>query len=342
MSESIEDFITYKFDGTIASLDFTGLLKGLAMQVISNSIKSDKFLISFGHDIYARNWDKITIKITNKFSIEAQDSFVCFTSGNNKERGDHIRVVSSINSSITSATYYKQLINSNNYLECIIADMKATKHFSTQANDEHIYFTDNSTGKLVFTEKVYCASPFFCDYDRAVRDKMIEAIPKHLVFRPDATKSSKKFSKVLAKGQSKKNAKVALKVFKDNVDHISRSDILVFPKYTNDLGTLMEVGIALGRVKILRYNYLNDTYTKVCDYLDNISIDTSTMYSFTDKVRQKGVLLGFDYSTNSGDRDIYYHLAGNPDNIMLSESSIRYDKCDDKYVKVSTTYVEGM
>ena len=84
----IVNFINYS-----SVIDFTGLLKGYFIHLLDKELSSSgKYLINFGGDILARN--SPTVKVMNRdqvgLPIILSGDFICFTSGNNYKRGNHI------------------------------------------------------------------------------------------------------------------------------------------------------------------------------------------------------------------------------------------------------------
>ena len=111
--------------------------------------------------------------------------------------------------------------------------------------------------------RIYVASPFFCAWDNIIRNKMIKAIkesyPKAKIFYPDRTVASKLFSLF-------HTTKLAKEIYKIDTQEVNKADLIVFPEYTADLGTLFEVGYAIGLNKpFARYNYFTNTITDITE-----------------------------------------------------------------------------
>lgn len=110
--------------------------------------------------------------------------------------------------------------------------------------------------------KIYMASPFFCTWDNIVRNRMIKKVkqtyPNAKIFYPDRTIWSKLYSVF-------HSTRLAKRIYREDTEQLYDSDTIIFPEYTSDLGTLFEVGCAMGRNKVLlRYNYFLDTIEE-CD-----------------------------------------------------------------------------
>lgn len=171
--------------------------------------------------------------------------------------------------------------------------------------------------------KVYAASPFWNDFEVINRKNSVSCFPEDSVFFPDQTEASMAYAQ-------NPSPELAKKIFDENIEHIQACDTLVFwSPDNNDLGTLLEVGAALRMGKqVLRYNYLNETWTEInpadvpaseipCDAIVRVS-------SIAD-----ALLLGYNYDTKF---KIYYELApGLVDNMMLNMLFTRVEKVGDKY-----------
>lgn len=140
-------------------------------------------------------------------------------------------------------------------------------------------------------KKVYVASPFFNRFERLVRDMMVEDNgPEYEYLRPDLTKASGEYAKCSIEDRKK----WAVEVFHENLRMIKECDILLFPRYTDDIGTLFEVGYALSQGKYIhRYNYLSrkieevkttDTFITNLNLSETIFIDgqvSAVRFGFT-------------------------------------------------------------
>ena len=118
---------------------------------------------------------------------------------------------------------------------------------------------------------VYLASPFFNMFEVVVKGNMIEEIEKVFnlededLFDPEDSDASEKYGSSENRTPQER-FEFAKAIYKDNVEGIKKCDTLVFPKFTTDLGTLWEVGFAMGLgKKIYRYNFLSMELEKV-DY----------------------------------------------------------------------------
>lgn len=167
----------------------------------------------------------------------------------------------------------------------------------------------------------YIASPFFCPYDVAVRDRMLEKVEEIYgdeYFRPDCTDSNGDYDK-------HPTEEVAKKIYEDNINHIQNCGVLIFPKHTTDLGTMMEVGYATALQKaILMYDYLNGTITDITmelrNFLDCIEIEDNMIVNC--KTVAGGIVFGYCVAKV---KNLGYTLGNNRDNIMLHVSAKRYD-----------------
>lgn len=180
--------------------------------------------------------------------------------------------------------------------------------------------------------KFYIASPFFCDYDILIRDKMVKQLISTFdckYFRPDSTDANKVYDK-------KHTMEMARQIYKENIEHIEDADALIFPKHTQDLGTLMEVGFATALKKsIFRYDYLDNSIsdiTSICQkelsYLDQyLKVDKKVIIDCSNLAG--GIAFGYSKVRNP---DISYSLTGLQNNLMLGATS-------DKYIKINNAFM---
>lgn len=169
---------------------------------------------------------------------------------------------------------------------------------------------------------VYIASPFFCPYDVAVRDRMLDKVKEicgNDYFRPDSTDSNGDYDE-------HPTEEVAKKIYQDNIEHIQRTDILIFPKFTTDLGTMMEVGYAtaLGKT-VLQYNYLDGTITDITQKLSNFLSDVQLEEDMIINCAQVagGIIFGYCVAKV---KSLGYTVGANRDNIMLHVAAKRYNE----------------
>lgn len=327
-------FVTYKSDGTT---DFTGLLKGLFLDELVESLKSmgsEKYLINFGGDITSKgynihvdaDYDDIV-----KFAIESSEEVKIFTSGNGKKRGNHIEG--------GVENEFVTLVSYGNKLTCTDMDIISTSfigsermfNWITAAINKDYYVFHVIDGKLT-TGMVYVASPFFEPKEIEIRDKMIAHL--YGLFRPDETDDNKNYD---AKGGETHTEEVAMKIMENNVHWLNKCSSLVFPEGTDDIGTLFEVGLAMKLKKpIIRYNPKNDSYTLTdSSVYGSLIVDN---YSIIDCRTVTGaVVLGFNYP----DPTLGYYLGKNiKDNLMISVNFHKMDLDVDKFVEVEKNYEE--
>lgn len=320
-------FANYNGD---AKLDFTGLMKGLFNQLLGNYLTEsgcNKYLISFGGDIIGHNVIASVLIDESSTVINRSGDFCICTSGNNEVRGRHIVLTDNTTDreNIRSCTVIR------NDLNCMLCDMRATQLYSNPSNmnmlDEAYYITFD--GKLrVLNKSVYIASPFFNKKECRIRDKMQTSF--NIVFRPDHTESSRSYS--ISPGEE-----LAKQIYEDNINEIKSSDYLCFPLFTDDLGTMFEVGVAL-RINhpIISYNYKTDSY--IINDMNNTSLNYIKVNSddIIDCSKISGaVLVGYHY-----DEDIKYSIGDLNDNIMLSVKFHRYENKDGSYVSVASKQTE--
>ena len=185
------------------------------------------------------------------------------------------------------------------------------------------------------SEKIYIASPFFNEFEVKVRDnmekKVRETFPSFEIIRPDLSENSKGY----AVADSSNRFKKAKAVYEDNIRDIESASILVFPRWTEDLGTNFEVGYAIAcsvktsyvpNKKIYRYDYLSDSLIEidtseieriansVLDLIRNKSIkfsDYVIKLKSPSHVVMFGILAGLEVNP-------VYEIEGGADNIMLA------------------------
>jgi nucleoside 2-deoxyribosyltransferase len=307
--------------------DITCAMKGLAIDWIASYFTSPideggvelnhkSFIINFGGDIYVHNAFPIVHVDGTKFNIDlcTGEYWSIFTSGNTTKRGNHILGCPE-DYFITQVIRWSDAKSVNN----VVADILATKtaaqeSIAVKELSEEIYgrrsvLEFSSDGTLLST--VYCASPFFNPEQVKVRDAMVSVAAKS--FRPDLTPESEKYN-------VQKDYDAVCEVVKANIDGIHYSDYLMFPNRTTDLGTLWEVGRAIGVGKpIIKYDEKSDEYTVVYSiepaYPDSEQLSKSMVFDCTSKVDV--ISMGF-LSLLVPQENLYYQLKGMPDNIMLS------------------------
>lgn len=299
--------------------DITCVMKGLAIDCISAILKSHgakSYLINFGGDIYGHNVDQ-NIPIENsKFTLGLKGCFSVFTSGNTDKRGDHIP--GGARGTSTVIVRYK---SDDNYINAYV-DALATKIHAKSDQVPELMNIIESRGNIDFlnlTEnghvlnRTYCASPFFNDQQVATRDQMISKF--EAPFRPDLTESSKKYD------EGSHMSHLVTEVVRDNEDGIFSSQYLVFPVDTVDLGTLYEVGYAIGLgIPVIVFNQNSDEYL-INFRLGNeplVTFDNSNKYIFNCGYKRDVITLGYVSAIGMSKNNIYYTLGNNPDNIMLS------------------------
>ena len=169
-------------------------------------------------------------------------------------------------------------------------------------------------------EKVYIASPFFNEFEVLVRDRMCKQLQSYELLRPDQTDASKTYAKKT--GDERK--KWAKEIFHENVKMIESCDILCFPEYTDDLGTLFEVGYAMGKHKrVKRYNYLTDELTDINYPVISLDITDREVVPIEGSI--SAVEFGLRYSLLN--KEICYTMRpGMKRNVMFSANFIELDK----------------
>lgn len=310
--------------------DWTYVMKGYALNLIHDLLcgaKSKSHIISFGGDVFGYNVENLTefsIEDT-KFSIEMKGTFSIFTSGNTSKRGNHI-VGGEEGKQSTVVVSWKDKVDN------LLVDALATKFVANDYEMSNKIFSELSKLKFAYAKSysflngiclnyAYCASPFFNESQIQIRDKMVSRFKDP--FRPDKTESAYKYD-----GEHGDNSLVE-SVVNDNLYGINVCTDLVFPKNTSDLGTLFEVGTAIGECKgIIRYDDKLDRYTAV-PMVDVVDIpEGNLLFDCSNKVN--AVAMGYA-STQINEEDIYYELKGSPDNIMLSVKYTHVEYIDGSY-----------
>jgi nucleoside 2-deoxyribosyltransferase len=306
--------------------DITCAMKGFAIDEIRKIFSSPieegglgteykSFIINFGGDIYVHNAHPIINIEGTKFNIDlcTGDYWSIFTSGNTEKRGNHIL-------GCPEGEFSTQVIkwHAPEEVNNTIADIMATKFVANEQMNVKI-LRENIGGGInylrfkadgTFLNSVYCASPFFNDSQVEIRDKMVSILANQ--FRPDLTPESEEYN-------IKKNYDAVQQVVKANIEGIYSSDYLVFPNRTTDLGTLWEVGRAIGIAKpIIKYDEVKDQYTVLYDiHNTSIIIDTGDPIVFDCTNKTDVIAMGYVSLSVKPDQ-LYYQLKGMPDNIMLS------------------------
>jgi nucleoside 2-deoxyribosyltransferase len=318
LGENLEPFVCY--DG---KPDYTGLLKGLLLELLCNEYQKQgygTFLINFGGDVIGYNRPLTSIRVSDHFQVERSGDFSIFTS-NNLARKGHIKY-----GAHNAERPYESVTVVIDSIQPIYADYLATDCYANGRVNDCVFFTKDGY-PIMAGQHGYGASPFFNDYERKVKAAMYSKMSD--VFDPESTDTSKQYDAELAAG--KHSAETAQLIFQDNVDHILIASYLVFPKDTNDLGTLMEVGVAIKESRsVIAYDYGNDMYS-LTDYLhtDLETLDAKSVLDCSNK--SNAILLGYNYD-NKG--PIYYTVGFNNDNIMLACLFTRVEYKDSKYVEV--------
>lgn len=302
--------------------DITCVMKGVAIDYIRKILKdhgAKSYLINFGGDIYGANvMADIQIE-DSKFSLGMSGCYSVFTSGNTNKRGNHI--LTGPRGTTTVIVKYK---DDSEYINGYVDALATKLHANSDQIDELLNFINNCgtsyhlklniDGQVL--NQTYCASPFFNDEQVAVRDKMVSGFK--YPFRPDLTESSKKYDEGIHMSH------LASNVVKDNETGISDSQYLVFPINTTDLGTLYEVGFAMGiQIPIIIYDPNRDKYSVNFKLDDSPLIKFSVLdflnkYIFHCSNKRDAITLGYVSARGLPKENIYYTLDGCPDNIMLS------------------------
>ena len=160
----------------------------------------------------------------------------------------------------------------------------------------------------------YTASPFWTRYEILVKKRMIARIKEQgmKVLDPEVCGN-------LSQDDYDDKFNTAKQIFLNNIVEIDRCDCLVFPRFTNDLGTLYEIGraAALGKT-IWRYDFLSDTVE--CLGTKDLTIEQymeDEMVEVCIDNTHKAVLFGY-LSAKLPSEKLIYSLKGGLDNLMLS------------------------
>jgi nucleoside 2-deoxyribosyltransferase len=318
--------------------DITCMMKGLAIDIISEylSESNESYLINFGGDIYAHNVNtKVKIR-ESKFYLDMSGDWSVFTSGNlDSNRGKHIVRYDGSTPDIASTVVIRW--NPTESKKCkeknILADILATKTVAVEV-DKYLIIEISRFGVIdVFNfdkdwriiNQVYCASPFFNKEQVSIRDKMVSAFVNP--FRPDLTKSSKRYDK----GEDD----AVDDVVDDNIKGINNSYALVFPYRTTDIGTLFEVGYALSIFSpIIEYFDKEDKYIIKFIEIEDFQINNDKRYVVDCSTKRGAILMGRLMRSHKHPNNIYYTLNGAKDNIMVSQLFKHVELKDGKYVLV--------
>ena len=183
--------------------------------------------------------------------------------------------------------------------------------------------------------KIYVASPFFNEFERTVKSMMYSrlkldtedlSVAEEVDFlEPESTEASKKFAVTTENSEREELAK---EVFKENLRMINECNLLVFPRYTDDIGTLFEVGYAMGlRKDIARFDYLSQKFESI-NYKRKIPKEVWV----NSRVLIDGVIsaVRFGYLAHMSEMNPKIELSyilkeGIKDNIMFSANWKRYD-----------------
>lgn len=175
------------------------------------------------------------------------------------------------------------------------------------------------------SRKIYVASPFFTEFTRLVKNRMMERVKEVFeaeLFDPASTDSSKEYGKTTT---IEDRIKFGRQIFHENCEEIDSCDSLIFPKYTRDLGTLFELGYAWGRNKtILCYDYLSHNINTITYPDQNYIISTQDSYFNLSSVYQ---VVYFGYLYAKGKTDLEYYLPESMmDNVMFAANFKRVDE----------------
>lgn len=324
----------YKYAYPDKTGDYTCMLKGAAIDEIKsllNKLNSNSYVISFGGDIFCKN-SKLKVKIDNSnFYLIVDGTYSIFTSGNTEKRGHHIIGNDYIYQATVVVKWTKDVGINNTIVDVLATKLVANEILNIEELEDHIEssngivkeFYVNSDGKL--ENKTYIASPFFNSEQIEIRDKMASKFIAP--FRPDLTRSSKRYE-LNPTGDGYVEA-----VVEDNISGIKNSEYLVYPMRTTDLGTLFEVGIALGSDKtIVRYNEELDEYYILSNLNGIVTFDETKKLLFDCSNKIDAILMGF-MSSKCPDKPLYYQLNGCKDNIMLSVKYHHVELEGDKYIE---------
>ena len=328
-SQNYEEFINYRGDDI---LDATGLIKGLAIDLISQKLKSlgsRYHTISFGGDILVYN-NPTRVKVSDKFYINLSNG--CVFTSNNKLREGHI-----ITSAESAGVEYDSVtVIGRDPIKC---DMIATSSYAKSIDSSDPYTIKFLGDYPIFKgDRIYCASPFFNEEEVRIRDEMISKFPEEIIFRPDKTEASNSYSRSPGEELSKK-------IYSENMQGIARCNIILFPKRTEDLGTLYEVGRGLleGKV-IISYDHLTGIYEivnseeAIRSLKESIKGFESKSISINLNSPGNAILLGYLSDYKSSKMRVYYRIPeGKNDNIMLVNN---FDRIDKNNMIVERNYAE--
>ena len=167
--------------------------------------------------------------------------------------------------------------------------------------------------------KIYIASGFFTPEQIRIRDLMVSHVhsldPSNEVFRPDLTEASQSYS-------GSPGMELGKKIYDENIFHIENCEVLVFPKGTDDLGTLFEVGVALQLGKtIWRFDPDEMMVRRVVWDKPMYNLTSQSLIQVEDL--SSAVFLGYHYKSEFKK---YYVLGrGMSDNLMLRMMATRVD-----------------
>ena len=170
---------------------------------------------------------------------------------------------------------------------------------------------------------IYIASPFFNAFEVTVRDLMCKhldmVLPNEKHLRPDLTSASKSYA--VSEGQDRKER--AREIFRENINMINSCDILCFPRFTDDIGTLFEVGYAMSQHKVIkRFNYLSMK-------IEDVSYELPESIWWEPNVRISGVTsavkFGLFYGMRPDHQLTFTMRPGIKPNVMFSSSFTEVD-----------------
>ena len=313
--EDLRNFATYE-EG---KEDYTGILKGAMIRYIADALENDKnatkYCVSFGGDILSKGINS-SVRISDKLSVNLSNTFCCFTS-NNLKRPDHIKV-SETNNKIElydSVTYVRK----DN--DAILSDMMATGLFANGnvqpfSDSEFVIYTKNGMPVTPHEEQsIYIASPWFDEHEEQVKRDMMS--PFEYIFDPHETDASKSYAVT-------PGTELAKVIAADNINAITTCAYTVYPKLTDDLGTLFDLGCSIkeGNVTIC-YNEKDKTYIVVDSDATRDQIKDITEPTIVSvKTRSDAITLGY----NLQNKDMICYETELHDNIMLSTSFKRVAK----------------
>lgn len=310
-------------------VDHTCLLKGYTLDVFKEYLLNSgatRFIINFGGDIYVHNYPT-SITVSDHLSINISNG-CCFTS-NNQKRPNHINKESKVN--YDSVTVFSNSSDSSP----IIGDLLATKLFSNNLWSDinrgnfSVIYTDSDGYPMSIGNRYYMASPWFNESEIKIKQSMmrpfINSLNSGSIFDPQDTDHSRAYD--VSPG-----TELAKIISIDNIHNIRSSNMLVFPKNTDDLGTIfdMSYGLSLNKV-IIRYDDINDKYTIIDNVLATKNmpeLDSNKINLININNRSDAVVLGYYFG--KGNTNLAYDTTL-PDNIMLSVNFPRIKLIDWKY-----------